>query len=187
VISPSQRPLPTQDNTAYKHNRQTSMPRAGFETAIPVTKQPQTYALDRPLGSAIFYINAYISDNTCEISSSLSLSVWSSDLYCGMYCHVKYCRPTFQRYVLPPSRAWLWRQHVPLKRRSTIILHGSTSQNTNLNWSYFIILYSLFITKHNFNIVRNVSLTLDDSFKFFVVFLKWCVTATSFISSVAVR
>jgi hypothetical protein len=41
----------------------------------------------------------------------------------------------FQRYVLPPSSPpWLWRQHVPLKRRSTIILHGSTSQKTNLNF-----------------------------------------------------
>jgi hypothetical protein len=47
VISPSQRPLPTQDNTTYKHNRQTSMPRAGFEPAIPATKRPQIYALDR--------------------------------------------------------------------------------------------------------------------------------------------
>jgi hypothetical protein len=28
---------------------------------------------------------------------------------------------------------WWWRQHVPLKRRSTIVLHGSTSQNTILN------------------------------------------------------
>jgi hypothetical protein len=46
VISPSQRPLPTEDNTTYKH-RQTSMPTAGFEHAIPATKQPQTYALDR--------------------------------------------------------------------------------------------------------------------------------------------
>jgi hypothetical protein len=46
VISPSQRPLPTQDNTTYKHNRQTSMPRAGFESATPATKRPQTYALD---------------------------------------------------------------------------------------------------------------------------------------------
>jgi hypothetical protein len=27
--------------------RQTSMPRAGFEPAIPATKRPQTYALDR--------------------------------------------------------------------------------------------------------------------------------------------
>jgi hypothetical protein len=47
VISPSQRPLPTQGNTTYKHNRQTSMPRAGFEPATPATKRPQTYALDR--------------------------------------------------------------------------------------------------------------------------------------------
>jgi hypothetical protein len=29
------------------HKRQTSIPREGFETAIPVTKRPQTYALDR--------------------------------------------------------------------------------------------------------------------------------------------
>jgi hypothetical protein len=28
---------------------------------------------------------------------------------------------------------WWWRQHVHLKRRSTIILHGSTSQKTILN------------------------------------------------------
>jgi hypothetical protein len=32
VISPSQRPLPTQDNTTYKHKRQTSRPRAGLES-----------------------------------------------------------------------------------------------------------------------------------------------------------
>jgi hypothetical protein len=30
VISLSQRPLPTQDDTTYKHKTQTSMPRAGF-------------------------------------------------------------------------------------------------------------------------------------------------------------
>jgi len=28
---------------------------------------------------------------------------------------------------------WWWRQYVPLKRRSTIILHGSTTQKTALN------------------------------------------------------
>jgi hypothetical protein len=28
---------------------------------------------------------------------------------------------------------WWWRQHVPLKRRTTIILHGSTSHKTDLN------------------------------------------------------
>jgi hypothetical protein len=38
--------LPTQDNT-YKHKRKASMPLAGFEPAIPATKRPQTYALDR--------------------------------------------------------------------------------------------------------------------------------------------
>jgi hypothetical protein len=31
-----------------------------------------------------------------------------------------------------------WRQHVPLKRRSTIILHGSTSQKTILNCIYLV-------------------------------------------------
>ena len=29
------------------HNRQTSMPRVGFETTISAGKRPQTYALDR--------------------------------------------------------------------------------------------------------------------------------------------
>jgi hypothetical protein len=47
VISPSQRPLPAQDNTTCKHKRQTSMPREGFEPATPATKRPKTYALDR--------------------------------------------------------------------------------------------------------------------------------------------
>jgi hypothetical protein len=42
--SDQQRPLPTQDNTAYKHKRQTSMPSAGFEPTILATKRPQTYA-----------------------------------------------------------------------------------------------------------------------------------------------
>jgi hypothetical protein len=34
-----------------------------------------------------------------------------------------------------------WRQHVPLKRRSTIILHGSTSQKTILN--FFNLIYTV--------------------------------------------
>jgi hypothetical protein len=45
VISPSQRPVPTQDNTTYKHRRQTSMARVGFETAIPTTKQAEDLRL----------------------------------------------------------------------------------------------------------------------------------------------
>jgi hypothetical protein len=46
VISPSHRPLTTHDNTTYKHKRQTSMPSARFESVIPASKRPKTYALD---------------------------------------------------------------------------------------------------------------------------------------------
>jgi len=42
VISSSQRPLP--NNT---HNRQTSLPPAGFELTVRADELPQTYALDR--------------------------------------------------------------------------------------------------------------------------------------------
>jgi hypothetical protein len=35
----------TTNNT---HNRQTSMPQAGFEPTFPATERPQTHALDRP-------------------------------------------------------------------------------------------------------------------------------------------
>jgi hypothetical protein len=49
VISPSQRPLPTQDNTTYKHKRQTSMSRTRFEPAIPATKAA-AYLRLRPRG-----------------------------------------------------------------------------------------------------------------------------------------
>jgi hypothetical protein len=47
VISLSQRPLPIQDSTTYKHKRQTSMLRAGLEPAIPAIKRPKTCALYR--------------------------------------------------------------------------------------------------------------------------------------------
>jgi hypothetical protein len=38
---------------------------------------------------------------------------------------------------------WWWRQHVPLKRRSTIILHGSTSQKTILNVLFVVCMHDL--------------------------------------------
>ena len=44
-IDLSQRPLP--DNTSKTHKRQTSIPQAGFEPAIPVSDGPQTHALYR--------------------------------------------------------------------------------------------------------------------------------------------
>jgi hypothetical protein len=43
-IGPSQRPLPDNTNT---HKRKKSMPPMGFETTIPASARPQTYALDR--------------------------------------------------------------------------------------------------------------------------------------------
>jgi hypothetical protein len=54
VINPSQRPLPTQDNTTYIHKRQKSMLSAGFEPVIPVTKRPKTYTLGQ--GWANFFV-----------------------------------------------------------------------------------------------------------------------------------
>jgi hypothetical protein len=39
----------------------------------------------------------------------------------------------FTRQFIPENNSpWLWRQYIPLKRRSTIILHGITSQKTIL-------------------------------------------------------
>jgi hypothetical protein len=52
--------------------------------------------------------------------------VWCSELSSGMYCRVKWLSTD----VLEVRT---WRQYAPLKRRSTIILHGSTSQKTTLN------------------------------------------------------
>jgi hypothetical protein len=43
--------------TYNTHKRQTSMPRAGFETTIPASKRPQTHALDcgaTGIGQSIF-------------------------------------------------------------------------------------------------------------------------------------
>jgi hypothetical protein len=36
---------------------------------------------------------------------------------------------------------WWWRQYAPLKRRSTIILHGSTTQKTALNINLNLVTY----------------------------------------------
>jgi hypothetical protein len=69
--------------------------------------------------STLNIIYNVINYGLCMISSS----------HCGEYeaqnllgCTVLFlieCPPTFQRYLRPPSSGRLWRQHVPLKRRST--------------------------------------------------------------------
>jgi hypothetical protein len=47
-----------------------------------------------------------------------------------------------ERYIdrgceVDATHPWWWRQYAPLKRRSTIILHGSTTQKTTLNKGYY--------------------------------------------------
>jgi hypothetical protein len=46
--------------THNTHNRQTSMPPAGFEPTIPAGERPQTHALDR----AVYMIGSYLMLNT---------------------------------------------------------------------------------------------------------------------------
>jgi hypothetical protein len=54
------------------------------------------------------------------------------------------------------THPWWWRQYAPLKRRSTIILHDSTTQKTALN-----IVLSMFALKQqrllNLNILKNTN------------------------------
>jgi hypothetical protein len=67
----------------YKHKRQTSMPLAGFEPAIPATKRPQTDVLDRAATEVgklftVYYIFVIINKlcfvfNTCFCKYSLCL------------------------------------------------------------------------------------------------------------------
>jgi hypothetical protein len=61
--------------------------------------------------------------------------VWSSELSSGMYCRVKQLSTDVSevRAASIKHPRW-WRQHVPLKRRSKIILHDSTSRKTILNF-----------------------------------------------------
>jgi hypothetical protein len=45
--------------THNTHKRQTSMPPVGFETTIPVSERPKTYALDRTateIGKILIYV-----------------------------------------------------------------------------------------------------------------------------------
>jgi hypothetical protein len=51
--------------------------------------------------------------------------VWCSELSSGIYCRVKWLSTDVSEVRTHP---WWWRQYAPLKRRLTIILHGSISQ-----------------------------------------------------------
>jgi hypothetical protein len=69
-ISPTPRPLPTQDNT--EQHRHTSMPRAGFELVIPMFERPKTVlALDRAAietGKSLYHLEK---NESCTICNTL--------------------------------------------------------------------------------------------------------------------
>jgi hypothetical protein len=50
----SDQPVAEASNYTGQHNRQTSMPRAGFEPATPATKRPQTYRAATGIGQFNF-------------------------------------------------------------------------------------------------------------------------------------
>jgi hypothetical protein len=62
--------------THNTHNRQTSMPPAGFEPKIPVSERPQTHALDRAatgIGCCrLYYIKYYLNSSCIFLQCLLS-------------------------------------------------------------------------------------------------------------------
>jgi hypothetical protein len=58
-----------------------------------------------------------------------------SELSSGLYCHVKWLLTDVSEVHTASiiTHPWWWRQYAPLKRWSTIILHGRITQKTTLN------------------------------------------------------
>jgi hypothetical protein len=63
---------------------------------------------------------------------------WCSELSSGLYCRVKWLSTDVSevRTASIIRDEWWWRQYAPLKRRLTIILHGSITQKITLNIGY---------------------------------------------------
>jgi hypothetical protein len=61
--------------------------------------------------------------------------LWCSELSSGLYCHVKRLSTNVSEVHTASiiTHPWWWRQYAPLKRRSTIILHGSITQKIAMN------------------------------------------------------
>jgi hypothetical protein len=76
IISPSQSPLPTQDNTTYKHKRQTSMPLSGIQTRDPSNQVAAHLCLkprghrDRLVSNLLFKMKGLV-----HISASLNCTL----------------------------------------------------------------------------------------------------------------
>jgi hypothetical protein len=66
--------------------------------------------------------------------------IWLSELSSGLYGRVEGLATDVSevRTASNIREPWWWRKHVPLKRRSTITLHGNTSQKTNSELSIFV-------------------------------------------------
>lgn len=83
MISSSQRPLPTQENTTYKHkDKQTSIPQAGFEPTIPATERrrplPQTMWPPQPalnLGQITLILDLGVLQLTLKCNSDFQAQV----------------------------------------------------------------------------------------------------------------
>jgi hypothetical protein len=71
--------------------------------------------------------------------------------------------------VLPCKMMWWWRQHVPLKRRSTTNLHGSISQKTILNIILAAVRTWNLIKDPSFNYLKLRS-TFTHKFKYIVMY-----------------
>jgi hypothetical protein len=103
----------------------------------------------------------------CRKSSSglILRRIRYSELSSGMYCRVKKLSTDVSEVR---TASWWWRQYAPLKRRSKIILHGSTSQKTILN----IILEISHKTNKSQNwMLYNINITIINAKPFFSHFI----------------
>jgi hypothetical protein len=81
---PDARPVPTQDNTTQKKRGYISMPRAGFEPAIPMFERPKTVlALDRAAITSSFLRPNY------EASHAMSIFLLREVSFMSQYSSVR--------------------------------------------------------------------------------------------------
>jgi hypothetical protein len=118
---------PSQDNTALcqtsRHFPITLIPSRAFNEALPRTKLHPLHLLS-PYTSLSLLLEPPAHCHWPVYSLS-SLTTTGHPGTGHLY------KPRSFRARL--THPWWWRQYAPLKRRSTIVLHGSTSQKTILN------------------------------------------------------
>jgi hypothetical protein len=108
-ISPAPRPLTTQDNTIQRNtNTHTSMPRAGFEPAIPMFERPKTVldAAKFPWGSGVSFDRVWW---YLRHSYLHQLTVWKGNLWMWHSCYKN--RLSFKPWV-----RYIWWTSSPITR-----------------------------------------------------------------------